>query len=122
MNSLNAGKKPIADDNNQDTRWTATDGVQVNELAPHDVVSITTSNNTYQVTVIDPEIARVRVRGGNYFPSDTLAQIAGSSLDSSIKPYGIYVGHAIEFFVNVRRIRTSPVRIIRVLRESERAA
>jgi hypothetical protein len=122
MNNLNAGKKLIADDRDQDTRWTTTDGIQVNELAQDDVLSITTANNTYQVTVIDPETAQVRVRGGNYFRSDTLAQISGSSLNSSIKPYGIYVGYAIEFFVNARRIRTSPVRIIRVLRESERAA
>src|SRR5262245_35225242 len=126
MNSLNAGKKPIGDIGDQDTRWTATDGIQVNELAQHDVLSITTANNTYQVTVIDTETAQVRVRGGKYFPSDTLAQISGpsldSSIDSSIKPFGIYVGSAIEFFVDARRIKTSPVRIIRVLKESERAA
>jgi hypothetical protein len=122
MKNLNAEKKPIADDCDQDTRWTATDGIQVNELAQHDMLSITTANNTYQVTVIDPETAQVRVRGGKYFPSDTLAHISGSSLNSSIKPYGIYVGYAIEFFVNSRRVRTSPVRIIHLLRESERAA
>ena len=72
--------------------------------------------------VIDPETAQVRVRGGNYFRSDTLAYVSGSSSDSSIKPYGIYVGYAIEFSVNARRVRTSPVRDIRVLRESDRAA
>ena len=77
---------------------------------------------TYHVTVIDPETAQVRVRGGNYFRSDTLAYVSGSSSDSSIKPYGIYVGYAIEFSVNARRVRTSPVRDIRVLRESDRAA
>ena len=112
----------MADDRDQYTRWTATDGIQVNELAQDDVLSITTANNTYQVTVIDPETAQVRVRGGNYFPSDTLAYVSGSSSDSSIKPYGIYVGYAIEFFVNARRVRTSPVRGIRVIRQSDRAA
>jgi len=118
----NPGKKPIADDRDQYTRRTATDGIQVNELAQDDVLSITTANNTYHVTVIDPETAQVRVRGGNYFRSDTLAYVSGSSSDSSIKPYGIYVGYSIEFSVNARRVRTSPVRDIRVLRESDRAA
>src|SRR5262245_31657935 len=66
MNNLNAGKKLIADDRDQEARWTATDGIQVNELAQYDVLSITTANNSFQVTVIDPETALVRVRGGNY--------------------------------------------------------
>ena len=94
----------------------------MNELAQDDVLSIRTTNNTYHVTVIDPETAQVRIRGGNLFQSDTLARIAGSSLDSSIKPFGIYVGYSIEIFVDGIRVRTSPVRDIRVLAESARAA
>ena len=122
MNNVNPEKKPVADHRDQDTGSTATDGIQVNELAQGDVLSITTANNTYHVTVIDPETAQVRVRGGDFFRSDTLAQIAGSSLNSSIKPFGIYIGHSIEFFVHARRVRTSPVRVIRLLAESERVA
>jgi hypothetical protein len=122
MSNFNPEEKPIAEDRDQDTRWTATDGIQVNELVPHDVLSITTANNTYEVTVIDPESAQVMVRGGNYFRSNTLAHISGSSLNSSIKPFGIYVGYNIEFSVNARRVKTSAVRSIRVLREAERAA
>ena len=122
MNNVNPGKKPVADHRDQDSGSTATDGIQVNELAQNDVLSITTTNNTYHVTVIDPETAQVRVRGGDFFRSDTLAQIAGSSLNSSIKPFGIYIGYSIEFFVHARRVRTSPVRVIRLLAESERVA
>ena len=122
MNDVSPGKKPVEDHRDQDKRLTATDGIQVSELAQNDVLSITTTNNTYHVTVIDPETAQVRVRGGNVFRSDTLAQIAGSSLNSLIKPFGIYVGYSIEFFVAARRVRTSPVRVIRVLAESARAA
>ena len=122
MNNVNPGNKPFADHRDQDTRFTATDGIQVNELAKDDVLSITTANNTYHVTVIDPETAQVRIRGGNCFRSDTLAQIAGSSLDSSTKPFGIYVGYSLEIFVDAMRVRTSPVRIIRVLAESAQAA
>ena len=122
MNNFNPGKNPDADHRDQDTRSTATDGIQVNELAQGAVLSITTENNTYHVTVIDPETAQVRVRGGNCFRNDTLAQIAGSSLNSSVKPFGIYVGYSIEFFVHALRVRTSPVRVIRVLSKSERVA
>ena len=122
MNNVNPGKKPVADDRDQDTAFITTDGIQVNELEKGDVLSITTANNTYHVTVIDPETAQVRVRGGDCFRSDTIAEMAGSSLNSSIKPFGIYVGYSIEFFVDARRVRTSPVRVIRVLAESKRAA
>jgi len=110
---MEPGKKPNVDHRDQ---------IQVNELAQGDVLSITTTNNTYHVTVIDPETAQVRVRGGSAFRSDTLAQIAGCSLNSSLKPFSIDVGYSIEFFVDATRVRTSPVRAIRVLAESARAA
>jgi hypothetical protein len=106
---------------NPDTKSTGTDGIQLNELAPNAVLSITTTNHTYELTVIDPETGHVRVSGG-VFPEDTLAQIAGSSLDSSIKLLGIYLDHCMEFFVQGKRVRTSPIRAIRVSTESERAA
>jgi hypothetical protein len=122
MNNVNPGKKPDADHRDQDTRSAAPDGIQVTELAQGDVLSITTENNTYHVTVVDPETGMVRVRGGDFFRSDTIAQIAGPLLNSSITPFGIYIGHSIDFFVHARRVRTSPVRAIRVLSESERAA
>jgi hypothetical protein len=119
MNNLNPEPSNVRD---HDTRWTDTDGIQVNELAEHDMLSITTMNNTYEMVVIHPETAQVIVRGGHYFPSDTLAYVSGSSLNSSIKLHGIYVGYAIEFFLDGRRIKTSVVRNIRMLRESELAA
>jgi hypothetical protein len=122
MNNVNPAKKLVADPRGQDTRSAAPDGIQVNELAQGDLLSITTTNNTYHVTVIDPETAQVRVRGGDFFRSDTVAQIAGSFSNSSIKPFGIYVGYSIEFFVHARRVRTSPVRVIRVLTDSQKVA
>jgi len=117
MNNVNPGPR------DQDTTtFTSTDGVQVNELAHDAVLSIATTNSTYHVTIIDPETAQVRVRGGKCFPSDTLAQIAGCSSNSSIKPFGVCVGYSIEFFVQGMRVRTSPVRAIRVSTESAKAA
>src|SRR5262245_60629435 len=120
--NVNPGKKPVADHRDQDTRSTTTEGNEVNHLTQGDVLAVTTANNTYHVTVIDPGTAQVRVRGGTLFRGDTLAHLAGSSLNSSIKPFGIYIGYSIEFFVHARRVRTSPVRAIRVLADSERVA
>ena len=122
MNNVNSGKKLVADHRDQDARSTATDGIQLNELAQDDLLSISTTNNTYHVTVIDPETAQVLVRGGDFFRSDTEAQIAGASLNGSIKPFGIYIGYSIEFFVDGRCVRTSPVRVIRVLADSKKVA
>jgi hypothetical protein len=122
MNNVNSEKKPVADDRNQGTTFVTTDGIQVNELQTGDAVMISTANSIYHVTVVDPETAQVRVQGGDCFRSDTLAQIAGSSSSSSIRPYGIYVGYSVEFFVDARRVRTSTVRAVRVLAESKRAA
>lgn len=117
MNNLN----PEPSDARDRTKWRETDGIQVDELVEHDLLSITTANNTYEIVVIHPETAQVMVRGG-HFPSDTLAYLSGSSLNLSIKVHGIYVGYAIEFFVGSRRIKTSAVHNIRMLRESELAA
>ena len=115
MNNLNPESSNARD---HDTRWTETDGIQVEELAEHDLLSIRTANNEYEIVVIHPQTARVMVRGGHYFPDYTLAYLSGSSLNS----HGISVGYAIEFFIGSRRIKTSPVRNIRVSRDSELAA
>ena|SRR5215510_2371957 len=124
MNNLNweEKKEPSANDRDHNKRWMDTDGIQVNELAEHDMLSITTVNNTYEIAVIHPETAQVMVRGGHYFPSDKLAFVSGSSLNSSIKVHGIYAGYAMELSVDGRRIKTSVVRNIRMLRTSELAA
>jgi len=115
MNNLNPESSNARD---QDTRWTETDGIQVDELAEHDRLSIRTTNNEYEIVVIDPQTAQVMVRGGHYFPSYTLAYLSGSIANS----HGISVGHAIELFIDGKRIKTSTVRNIRVLRDSELAA
>ena len=122
MNDVNPEKKPVADHRDQDTGSAVTNGIQVNELAQDDVLLIRTTNSTYHVTVINPETAQVRIRGGSFFPNDTIAQVGGSSLNSSIKPFGVYIGYSIDFFVYARCVRTSPVRGIRLLAQSERAA
>ena len=121
MNTVNSEKKSVGDHFDQDTTL-ATDGIQVNQMERGDQLTITTTNNTYYVTVIDPEAAQVRVRGGDIFRRETIAQVAGATLKSSLKPFGIYVGYSIEFFVLSKRVRTSPVRDIRLLTQSERAA
>ena len=119
MNNLDPKPSSARED---DPRWAATDEIQVDELAAHDVLSISTANSDYEIVVIHPETAQVLVRGGRYFLDYTPVHLSGSSSNSSIKLHGICVGYGIEFFIGSRRIKTSAVRNIRVLRESKLAA
>ncbi len=84
MDNLNPVKKQ-SNHPDHDARWAERDGIQINELAQNDVLSVATANSRYEMVVIDPETAKVMVRGGRYFPSDTLAEVSVSSLNSSIK-------------------------------------
>lgn len=70
--------------------------------------------------VIDPRTAEVMVRGGEFFPERKLAHVSGASLGYSfLKLYGIYVGFKLELRVDGRRIITSPVRAVTVLKGDE---
>jgi hypothetical protein len=120
MDNLNSEKKWSTNDS--DARWAERDGIQVNELAENDVLRVATENSTYEMVVVQPETAQVLVRGGRCFPNETLAEVSAASMGSSIKLCGIYVGYAIEFYADGRRVTTSAVRNIRFFRKSELAA
>jgi hypothetical protein len=119
MKNVNPEPSNARDD---DSRWIEMDGVQVEELAKHDLLSIRTANSEYEIVVIHPESAHVMVRGGHHFPDYTFAYLSGSSLNSSITVHGISVGYGVELFIGNRRIKTSTVRKIRLFREAELAA
>ena len=95
------------------------DGIQINELKELDTLSIETMHHIYEMIVIHPETAEVRVRGGELFPGATLAFVSGASFHSAfLQVHGVYIGCNVELSVNSRRIRTSPVRSIRLLPET----
>src|SRR5262245_35888719 len=80
--------------------WTSFDwsnGFLIDNLAPHDLVTVLTRNSTYEIIVTNPHTAEVLVRGGTFFPEFTRAYVAGSSLGGSfLKLHGVFAGFQLE--------------------------
>jgi hypothetical protein len=91
-----------------------TDGVRIDELKELDTLVVKTAHHTYELTVINPSIAEVLIRGGTFFARRTVARVVGASMggSSSLKIRGIYVGLKIELQIGKTRIITSRVRKI----------
>ncbi len=96
--------------------WAAeewTNGVQVDQFEELETLCVQTMNSIYEITIIHPATAEVLVRGGQFFPERTEAQVSGASFGGSfLKLRGIYVGFKLELLSGGRRIITSPVRRI----------
>jgi hypothetical protein len=74
-------------------------------------------HHTYEITTINPNTGEVSLRGGELCPQRREAKVLGASMDRSfLKLLGIYVGLKMELNVEGRRIITSPVRSIRLVR------
>src|SRR5437016_2761343 len=101
--------------------WTShawTDGLRVDRLLPLDRITVQTSHSVYELIVVSPATADVRVRGGAFFPEWTPARLAGSSLGGSfLKLHAIYVGFRMEVIDGRRSIVTSTVRHVSVARD-----
>jgi len=92
-----------------------TDGVQIDQLDDLENLVVQTMNSTYEITIICGRTGEVLVRGGQFFPEKTPAQLSGASFGGSfLKLRGVYVGLKMEFLHEGRRIVTSPVRSIGV--------
>ena len=91
-----------------------TDGVRIDELKELDTLVVKTAHHTYEITIVNPSIAEVLIRGGTLFAKRTLARVVGASMggSSSLKIRGIYVGLKIELQIGKTRIVTSRVRQI----------
>jgi hypothetical protein len=91
-----------------------TDGVRIDELRELDTLVVKTAHHTYELTVINPSIAEVLIRGGTFFAKRTVARVVGASMggSSSLKIRGIYVGLKIELQIGKTHIITSRVRKI----------
>lgn len=91
-----------------------TDGVRIDELKELDTLVVQTAHHTYELTVVNPSIAEVLIRGGTFFEKRTLARVVGASMGgaSSLKVRGIYVGFKIELQIGTSRVVTSRVRKI----------
>ena len=88
-------------------------GVNLNQLAPLDRVTVRTRHSTYEIIVLSTDSAEVLVRGGEFFPEFTRVRLSGSSLGGSfLKLRGIYVGFSMELWCDGETVVTSPVRSV----------
>ena len=98
--------------------WTAHDwsrGVSVDRLLVHERFTVRTLNSVYEFIVTNPRDGQVLVRGGQFFPEFTAAQVAGCSLGGSfLKVRGVHVGFRIEILSGGQTIITSPVNEVAV--------
>jgi hypothetical protein len=91
-------------------------GIQIDSLEDMQKIAVQTANNLYEIVIIAGHEGDVLVRGGQFFPELTPANLAGATMGGSFcKMRGIYVGFRMEFTANGKRVVTSPVETIAVL-------
>ncbi len=91
------------------------DGVQIQDLNDLETLVVKTRNSIYEITVICGRDGDILVRGGEFFPQKTAAQLAGASSGGSfLKMRGVYLGLHMEILHDGRTILTSPVESIAV--------
>jgi hypothetical protein len=91
------------------------DGIQVDQLAAMDRVTVRTRHSVYEIVLLSPGSAEIMVRGGEFFPEFTRARLAGCTLGGSfLKLRSIHVGFHMEFALGEGVIITSPVKTIAV--------
>jgi hypothetical protein len=93
-------------------------GLHVARLEPLTRLAIRTRNTLYEITVVEPSDWRVLVRGGRFFPQETLAFLCGSGYGGTLlKVAWIGVGLCCELSTDGQRVVTSPVQRIDILEQ-----
>jgi len=93
----------------------ATQGIDLREMAAHDLIYARTMNSEYRLLLLDPATRRVRVQGGKLFVAPTEAIVRGSTCGGSMLRVGwIGIGLQLELvyhleFDQPRNMLTSPV-------------
>jgi hypothetical protein len=76
-------------------QWTK--GIQLDQLAELETLTVRTQNSVYEITVLCGRTGEVLVRGGRFFPEWTPALLAGSTFGGSLlRSGGIYLGMKME--------------------------
>ena len=89
------------------------DGVQIEEIAALESISVQTRNTRYEITVVDGRNGDVLVTGGRFFPVATRARVNGCTLGGScLKWRGIYPGFLMELQVGTEVVVTTRVRAV----------
>jgi hypothetical protein len=98
-----------------------TNGLQVDRMEDMEKLEVRTRNSLYEITIIDGLSGEILVRGGQFFPELTPANLQGATLGGSIcKLRGIYEGFLMEINVDGQRLVTTRVESIEVSRSFER--
>ena len=85
--------------------------VDLRSLAPGTVLTVDTTNSSYQIVVLDGETRQATLEGGKLFREPTEVLIEGSTAGGTELMVGwIGVGLRLEFFVWHQRVVTSRVR------------
>src|SRR5439155_25411761 len=85
------------------------DGVQIDQLDDLESLVVRTMNSTYEITIISGRAGEVLVRGGQFFPEKTPAQLSGASFGGSfLKLRGVYLGLKMELVHDGWQIVSSP--------------
>ena len=90
-------------------------GVDFRTLLAGSELVVETAHSVYRLIVLNSELGRAVIQGGELFPDETEVRIEGSTVGGSeLKVGWIGVGLQLEFSVWGRRGLTSPVRAITV--------
>jgi hypothetical protein len=94
-------------------------GLHVAALEPLTKLLVRTRNTNYNITIVDPAEWKVVVRGGRFFPTETIAYLCGSGYGGTlIKVAWVGVGLCCELSSNGMRIVTSPVQDFRIMEDA----
>lgn len=86
------------------------EGLHVSRLDPLTRLEMRTVNSLYQITVLEPNHWKILVRGGRFFPTETIAYLCGSGFGGTLlKVAWIGVGLCCELTTEGLRVVTSPV-------------
>jgi hypothetical protein len=92
------------------------EGLNVSRLEPLTRLEVRTRNSLYEITVLHPNHWKILVRGGRFFPAETLAYLCGSGYGGTLlKVAWIGVGLCCEISSDGLRVVTSPVENVQIV-------
>lgn len=92
--------------------------VDITRLKPNTVILLSTSNNCYEITVIEPQIKLCYITSSERFKKTTEVTILGSLHDGKSNPGWIEIGQSIEIAPTDslnRVITTGPVETAKIV-------
>lgn len=97
------------------THSTDSERVDITRLHEGSVVTVSTRNSTYHLTIRDSELRLATIEGGHYFEEPVVARIEGTPFEDGPPEVGIIApGKRLEILAGDQRILTSPVRSLDV--------